>query len=623
MTGTSSLPSSNANSANSERTQVLYGPENTTSAILKFLMDVDTKLDICADSTWPSVAMGIDVFRNALIDIKKRRIMRRYITTITKNNLSYCKEVMKIGELRHLDGIRGNFAVSEREYLASATLQEAKLLQQVIYSNVKEVLEQQQYVFDSFWNRSSPAELRIKEIEEGINFGRTEVIQDPKEVQHLFINMIKLAKHELLLVLPTINAFYRQERIGIIELLKQAAERDHSLNVRILTPTNDVIEKKLLTIESGNEQRDHDGRESNRQQLKNKKSFDTRHIDLETIDEDEELTAAERSAVTTVTILVVDRKESLVIEAADDSRQDFIQAVGLATYSSSKPTVLSYFSIFENLWKQTELYHQLKESNKQLRLAYEQLKISDKMQSEFISAAAHELRTPIQPIISSVGIIRSRRGNMKVQELDDSLDMITRNTERLKQLSSEIIDVAKIEGNSLDLEKERFDLSEVLFNILEHYKNLISKTNINIKLLFDSCEDTLLVEADRDRISQVISNLLNNAVKFTRKRGGIVSVRIQKKVNTMNTNQSVALISVRDTGSGIDHDILPRLFEKFAAKSFQGIGLGLFISKKIIEAQGGKIWAENNANTIGTNGIDDLLQEKGATFSFSLPIIGN
>ena len=623
MTGTSSLPSSNANSANSERTQVLYGPENTTSAILKFLMDVDTKLDICADSTWPSVAMGIDVFRNALIDIKKRRIMRRYITTITKNNLSYCKEVMKIGELRHLDGIRGNFAVSEREYLASATLQEAKLLQQVIYSNVKEVLEQQQYVFDSFWNRSSPAELRIKEIEEGINFGRTEVIQDPKEVQHLFINMIKLAKHELLLVLPTINAFYRQERIGIIELLKQAAERDHSLNVRILTPTNDAIEKKLLTIESGNEQRDHDGRESNRQQLKNKKSFDTRHIDLETIDEDEELTAAERSAVTTVTILVVDRKESLVIEAADDSRQDFIEAVGLATYSSSKPTVLSYFSIFENLWKQTELYQQLKESNKQLKLTYEQLKISDKMQSEFISAAAHELRTPIQPIISSVGIIRSRRGNMKLQELDDSLDMITRNTERLKQLSSEIIDVAKIEGNSLDLEKERFDLSEVLFNIMEHYKNLISKTNINIKLLFDSCEDTLLVEADRGRISQVISNLLNNAVKFTRKRGGIVSVRIQKKVNTMNTNQSVALISVRDTGSSIDHDILPRLFEKFAAKSFQGIGLGLFISKKIIEAQGGKIWAENNANTIGTNGIDDLLQEKGATFSFSLPIIGN
>jgi signal transduction histidine kinase len=158
-----------------------------------------------------------------------------------------------------------------------------------------------------------------------------------------------------------------------------------------------------------------------------------------------------------------------------------------------------------------------------------------------------------------------------------------------------------------------------LFSIVENYKNLISKANFNIKLLFETCEDTLLVEADRERISQVISNLLNNAIKFTRKRGGLVSVRIQKNVNTINANQSVVIISVRDTGSGIDHDIMPRLFEKFAAKSFQGIGLGLFISKKIIEAQGGKIWAENN----GSNNNTANLIQKGATFSFSLPLISN
>src|ERR671938_1450670 len=125
-------------------------------------------MDTCADSTWPSVAMGIDVFRNALTDMKKRGVRSRYITTITKDNLSYCKEAMKIGELRHLDGIKGNFSVSEKEYMASATMQEASLLQQVIYSNVKEVLEQQQYVFDSFWSRSIPAEQKIREIEEGI-----------------------------------------------------------------------------------------------------------------------------------------------------------------------------------------------------------------------------------------------------------------------------------------------------------------------------------------------------------------------------------------------------------------------------------------------------------------------
>jgi two-component system, OmpR family, sensor histidine kinase VicK len=152
-------------------------------------------------------------------------------------------------------------------------------------------------------------------------------------------------------------------------------------------------------------------------------------------------TVVEKSAVATVTIIVVDRKESLVIEKTGDSKENFIDAVGISTYSNSEPTVLSCISIFENLWKQTELYQRLKKSTKQLELAYEQLKISYKMQSEFISAAAHELRTPIQPIISSVGIIRSRIGNTKVRELENSLNMITRNAERLSQLSSDIMDV--------------------------------------------------------------------------------------------------------------------------------------------------------------------------------------
>src|ERR687887_2672984 len=169
------VPSRSSNTK-SERTEVLYGTENTTNAILSVLSNIESKMDICADSTWPSVAMGVDVFRNALIALKKRGVRSRYITTITKDNLDYCKEAMKIGELRHLDGIKGNFSVSEKEYMASATMQEASPLQQVIYSNVKEVLEQQQYVFDSFWNKSVPAEQKIKEIEEGVVLGKTEVI---------------------------------------------------------------------------------------------------------------------------------------------------------------------------------------------------------------------------------------------------------------------------------------------------------------------------------------------------------------------------------------------------------------------------------------------------------------
>ncbi len=629
------MPSSSPSpSTSSERTEVLYGIENTTNTILGFLAGSQLRMDICADSTWPSVAMGIDVFKNALMEIRKRGIRSRYITSITKQNLSYCKEAMKIGELRHLDGIKGNFAVSEKEYIASATLPEASLLQQVIYSNVNELLEQQQYVFDSFWSRSVPAEQKIKEIEEGVIIGKTEVISSPKAIQQLFINMVKSAKHEVLLLLPTINAFYREERIGIIELLKQASEREENrINVRILTPIDDAVERKFhnnvvteterAEIETEDEEEGVRRRQLQSEMNNKKKSFEMRRIDIESLPpqggDNAAAEVAERSGVTTVTIVVFDRKESLVIEKIDDSKENFIDAIGISTYSNSKPTVLSYISIFDNLWKQAELYQQLKESNKQLELAYDKLKISDKMQSEFIDAAAHELRTPIQPIISSVGIIRSRMQNLDMHKIEDSLNMITRNAERLNQLSSDILDVTKIEGNSLELEREQLNLNEILLTAIHKHRNQIRKANIDIKLLFEPCEEILLVQADQERIIQVISNLLGNAIKFTRREGGIVRVKLQMRrddydYGKMKKNvsvKSVAVISVTDTGSGIDSDIMPRLFEKFASKSYQGTGLGLFISKSIVEAHGGKIWGQNNSDG------------KGATFHFTLPIVNN
>jgi signal transduction histidine kinase len=202
--------------------------------------------------------------------------------------------------------------------------------------------------------------------------------------------------------------------------------------------------------------------------------------------------------------------------------------------------------------------------------------------------------------------------NIKVQ----GFDMIARNAERLSQLSSDILDVTKIEGNSLELQKEQLDLNEVLLNTVEKYKKQITKANINIKLLFEPHAEVIPVKADRDRIRQVVSNLLSNAIKFTRREGGIVRVKVQKRRDDYDYSnikknvsiKSVAVISVTDTGSGIDSDIMLRLFEKFASKSYQGTGLGLFISKSIVEAHGGKIWGQNNSDG------------KGATFYFTLPI---
>ena len=224
------------------------------------------------------------------------------------------------------------------------------------------------------------------------------------------------------------------------------------------------------------------------------------------------------------------------------------------------------------------------------------------MRREFIRIAAHELRNPIQPILGLAEIVKSKIKDAKQYE---SLDIIIRNAKRLKRLTEDILDVTKIESQSLDLKKEQFNLSDVITNAMNDIMTSIDflrKSQRNaIKLLYHQPQD-IFIQADKGRITQVIFNLLSNAVKSTEE--GTISVSLEKKED----NDHV-VISVKDTGAGIDPGILPRLFTKFATKSFAGTGLGLYISKSIVEAHGGKIGAENNSDG------------RGATFAFSLPSI--
>jgi signal transduction histidine kinase len=267
----------------------------------------------------------------------------------------------------------------------------------------------------------------------------------------------------------------------------------------------------------------------------------------------------------------------------------------------------SYFVIIIALALSSIQYNKrLREREKEIRVQYEKLKEADKVQKEFINIAAHELRTPIQPVLGLSEILHSKIKDTKQREL---LDVITRNAKRLQRLSEDILDVTRIESQSLILNKEQFNLNDVISNAIQDHKNEIEKTNGNLKLLYetnDYNDDNILVVADRTRLIQVISNLIRNAIKFTKE--GVISINARKETTNDNDNNQV-VISVKDTGSGIDPDILPRLFSKFATKSFEGTGLGLFISKSIIENHGGRIWAENNVDG------------KGATFSFSIPIV--
>jgi signal transduction histidine kinase len=212
------------------------------------------------------------------------------------------------------------------------------------------------------------------------------------------------------------------------------------------------------------------------------------------------------------------------------------------------------------------------------RALNEELKRADKMQKQFINIAAHELRTPIQPILASVSLLRSRKTEIAKQELDESLDLIMRNELRLKRLAEDVLDVTKIEGQSLNIHKEQLNLNDTISGAVQDIiKNHGSR---GVQILYEPIEDTILVEANRLRLIQVISNLLSNAVKFTKRDGGTIHISMKKQVFFFDYGQEIALVSVKDAGVGIDPEISPRLFEKFASKSFQGTGLGVVPVKK-------------------------------------------
>ena len=587
-----------------EVTRVFYG-EEATSKSLEVFYNVKEKFDACGDSISPSVCIGFEPLQKAYLDFKRRGVRVRFVADINTINIHYCKELLNIvTELRHLDGIMGNFGICDgREYLAAATIKEKQAVPQLVYSNVKEVIEQQQNIFESFWNRATPAEQKIAEIEEGIVVGTTEVLQDPQITKETFVDMIKSAKKEVLLFCPTANAFLREQRIGVIDRMIEAATTGGtSVNARVIVPTSDIL---ATTID----------------QLRKRKysNFDIQCIDYS------EFAA---SAVTTITILVIDRKSSLVIEKRDDSKENFIEAIGLAIFSTSNPTVMSYVSIFESLWNQVKVY--------------EQLKLNDKMRKDFINVAAHELRTPIVPILGLSEILYSKiikdnniststdAAESNTKRYLEMLDTVIRNANRLSRLTEDILDVTKIESQALRLKKERFDLDDLVVNIVQDFKDQIKNMNtssIRREILYESLKSNnkdgcAFIDADKSRISQVLSNLIGNAIKFTDDKGRINIkldiVNDQTKFGNGTTKETseeiekngnrILIVTVEDNGQGIDPEVFSKLFVRFVSKSYQGTGLGLFISKSIVEAHGGKIWAKNNINGSG-----------GAAFSFTIP----
>jgi signal transduction histidine kinase len=315
------------------------------------------------------------------------------------------------------------------------------------------------------------------------------------------------------------------------------------------------------------------------------------------------------------TIFLIDNSKVLTINERDDGTEASV------VYSNNKSIVKNIGSLLDSLWNEKEMLDSiiaikdnLVDSNKQLVEANKELRIHDKIQREFINMAAHELRTPITPILGYAEILEAdqekeervagEKENEKNKNKRIYINAIIRNAKRLEQVSQLLLDTACIEAKIFKLDKEQLNLADVLLNAVGDQIITIAQdfeTKNNIKLIYEPSEDIILIHADRIRLTQVISNILSNAVKFTKK--GTVSITIKKE-------NDKAIVGIQDTGLGIDPEIMSRLFSKFATKSDTGgTGLGLFISKSIIEAHGGTISAGNNEDG-----------KRGATFTFTLPL---
>lgn len=547
-------------------TKIVYNQEEIIKHIIH-LSEVSSGLSVV--SNHDGVQLPYNTFFELFIKILRKQRRResegiRWIMRIEKDSVNVVKKFLNLGiKIRHVNNLAPiNFAVSKHGLIT--TVEEINeggmgIVQNILSSNEGSYIKHFSSMFEQLWKEGIDARYRIKDIEKKVGIAEIEIIRNPIDSIARGWDMVRSARKEINILFSSTNALKRQIEMGVLSLLKKASDRQN-ISIRMLLPssenTDEIIEQTKSNVPK---------------------------IDIRTVS---------TSLETKITILVVDSRQCLILELKDDMQVESYYAVGLSTYSISPTIISSYLAVFESFWRQAELFEKMREV--------------EKLQKDFINMAAHELRNPIQPIIGFSELLYSKIDNDEHRRL---LDEVILNARRLERLARIMLDVTRIENNSLVLTKEIVDIGKLVRDLIEDYNRKLEENNIhskdrNTKELVVLLEGIKSINAtiDKVRITQVICNILDNAVSFTQE--GKIRVILKKE---KQDRQSFLIINVKDTGRGIDSEISSKLFTKFASKSEMGTGLGLFISKGIVETHGGKIWAKNN-------------RDKGATFSFSLPI---
>lgn len=643
----------------------------------RIISDSKPRLDIYGDfRKMESLSSELKLLLNPFLnsrDVKKDGIKHRYIIEVTGENIDYCKELMKILELRHLDNLKGNFVLYEDKYIFlyenditgnNGDSEENKTQKKNYDLKIgnefrNEIVKQQQGFFDTFWNNSLPADIKVAEIENRekehplkniiynnfVDLVRSSqhdnyvidmkntltIIRNQQDIEDILLSDVYSARSEVLLTVRSLDYLNHLWNIGMGESLKHAISQ--GAKIIILYPeinNNEIFDKNVALLFSSI----------------------IENVQLEGIEG------------TMGSVLIIDSSKILLSSSEkdeakyeDEHKRKSHNADVIGVYSNNKSIVNNYGALFDTLLNEKEtvryvskVKEQLENSNNQLIESNQKLNLNSELQHEFINLAAHELRTPTQAIIGYGEMIEEHPD--KSSDNQNYLKAIVRNANRLGKLVEDLLNVARIESNNMVLDKEKTSLEDLINTVVQDFRIHLEKEKKTKDKEIDSKNDkkplikdiqitTSLntndsgnkdyqggfeVTVDRSKIVQAISNIINNSlnsISSNRKNRETnvdrIHITLSKIVNngqgktngTISSKQEKAnevIVSIKDTGKGIDLEIFPRLFTKFATNSSSGTGLGLYLTKSIVEAHGGKIWAENNQNKMG------------ATFRFTLPV---
>jgi signal transduction histidine kinase len=482
------------------KTEILQGAEETGRISLKVFSDAEQYF--CAVSDWraPSLAVDVDIYRNAYLDMKKRGVAVKAITEIRKENLSKCEELLEMGlvsELRHIDGCMGNYIVTEKEYLAAPTIQESTQAQEVIYSDSKQMVDQNKYVFDTLWGKAIPAEIKIRQIKEGSEPEETRIIEDLDELVAITEELFEKCKDETLAILASEKTLGRN--LKVFERLGRRHAGGAFRNLRVLSPVDD---QDILDVMP--------------------KAECHRIVPLD------------------VTLYIFDKSKMLLVQYHNPDADSRELAISNSIYTNNKQTVFGIAAVFEALWKESEL-RKLAES---IRDKEERARRQAELMQDILT---HDVRNYNQISRLSAELLRDEFGRNNIalkgiiENLLDSINGSTNLLEKVRNLSRIIaetnpslypVDVFKAIEDSIKMVFETFPDKKV--ELSGDFKSLSGKKRGKKKITNKRNERMLLVQAD-NLLSQAFINILSNAIKYTESDRVPIDIRIDDDVELTKT----------------------------------------------------------------------------------------